>query len=177
MPTKITVNGVSYDSVEAMPPDVRRTYEEMMEKFAKLGTGIPQVIHHEVVPLKLTTTVQKHLVVDGKSYGDEAAMPPDLREKFQQAMRAARTGDQIVGKNEVKVTFQVTGPGNTLGKTPDASSPARIRFARLGAAGSSARSPKPDAIEPAPIEGRIRFAIVFGVCLVALALWILARIH
>jgi len=30
--SKITVNGVGYDSLEAMPPDARRTYEQALEK-------------------------------------------------------------------------------------------------------------------------------------------------
>jgi len=37
---EIVVNGKKYDSVDAMPPDVRRTYEQAMARVAPGGAGV-----------------------------------------------------------------------------------------------------------------------------------------
>ncbi len=149
MTTRITVNGVAYDRVDDMPPDVRRVYDETMAKLPGLlggGGSLPQVTHRKAGPLELTTSVQKMVIVNGKVVGGDAAIPADVRAQLEQAMRAAGTSGTTVKKGEVKASFQV------------------------------APSAQPAPIEPAPVDGRIRFAIVFGVCLVALALWLLAKI-
>jgi hypothetical protein len=39
MSTRITVNGVTYDDVEAMPADVRRQYEQALARFRALSQG------------------------------------------------------------------------------------------------------------------------------------------
>ena len=45
MPPKITVNATTYESVEAMPPDVRAFYERAMQA---AGTGKPVIQNHEL---------------------------------------------------------------------------------------------------------------------------------
>src|SRR5262249_30153825 len=82
MPTTITVNGVEYESGEAMPADVRRTYEETMAKFSSLGEGTPKVVEGTFGPVHYTTTVRKKIVVNGTTYDDEASMPDDVRQTF-----------------------------------------------------------------------------------------------
>ena len=178
MSTKIIVNGVAYDSVDAMPPDVRRVYDDMMAKFPNLigsaGASLPQVTHRKAGPLDVTTSVQKMFVVNGKIYGGDAAMPPDVREQLEQAIRATRASGQTAQKDQVNVSFQVAGPGFTLGKVSDGS---ERPGARLVASESSSSGAPPAPIEPAAIEWRARFAIVLGVVVVAVALWLLAQVH
>ena len=40
MSLKIVFNGQEYDSVDAMPPDVRRTYEQAMARVASGGAAV-----------------------------------------------------------------------------------------------------------------------------------------
>jgi hypothetical protein len=179
MSTKITVNGVRYESVDAMPPDVRKTYDDMMARLPNLIGGmaadLPRVIRQKAGPLELTTSIQKRIVVDGKTYAGEAAMPPDVREKFQQMVRAAGTRRSETG--EVGTTIQITRSGFGFGTTDDASLPASVQLARLSAPEPASSIPSPAAIEPSAIEWRARFAILIGIAVVALALWLLAQIH
>ena len=45
MSLKIVFNGQEYDSVDAMPPDVRRTYEQAMARVASGGAAVkPPVV-------------------------------------------------------------------------------------------------------------------------------------
>src|SRR5678815_2549789 len=120
MLAKITVNGVHYDSVDAMPADVRRVYEEMLAKFPdladRLGDVAPQIVEGDVGPLHYMTSVRKKIIVNGTTYENETSMPSDVRQTYEQAMHAASTGTPTVKKNEIKMSFQVTGPGFHFGK-------------------------------------------------------------
>jgi hypothetical protein len=51
---KITVNGVSYDSVEAMPPDVRGIYEQALAKAGTIArsTGTPLAAPQSGAPVQ-----------------------------------------------------------------------------------------------------------------------------
>lgn len=177
MKQTITVNGVAYENVDAMPPDVRRVYEQTMARFAGLasvGGGDPIVLHHQAGPLKITTTVQKSIAVNGTTYESEATMPPDARQAYAKALQAAHSGEPTVKRNEIKVAFQFKGPGFTLGRTLDApqprldASPAPERFAR----------PTPAPIEPTSAEGALRIALVVGGCaVIAFAAWLFLRIR
>jgi len=44
MAGKVTVNGVDYDDIEAMPPDVRKVYEEAIARVPSLAGGVPDVV-------------------------------------------------------------------------------------------------------------------------------------
>jgi hypothetical protein len=68
MAIKITINGVDYPSVEAMPPDVRKTFEEVRARFPNVRIGEdPSVKKNE---LKVTFQLNgPHLRV-GRSAGD-----------------------------------------------------------------------------------------------------------
>jgi hypothetical protein len=182
MATRIEVNGVAYDSVEAMPPDVRRVYEETMARAAEMseraGEGVPAVIQHGGISMR--STIRKRFVVNGQEYDDESAMPPDVRRIYDDAMRAAASGATNVKRNDLKISFQITGPGFHFGKsteTPDAASPA------TGSPSPGARPiaplmglPAPRPIEPASAAGSLRLALVLGACAVGgVLLWYLTR--
>lgn len=181
MPTRITVNGVTYDRVEAMPPDVRRVYERTLAPFADSlegdGGGAPEVFEGDAGPLHWRTTVQRKLVVNGTTYENEAAMPADVRQTYQQAMRAVKSSDPTVKKNEIKMTFQVTGPGFTFGKGAGATSQ-RPKLLGPDSAAPIPGMPPPAPIEPESVEGRMRRALLLGVCIgagVVLFLYLTSR--
>jgi hypothetical protein len=61
--TRITINGQSYSSVEEMPPDVRRQYDEMMSKLTvdKNNNGIPDVFEGAVGDQPARTIIHKQV--------------------------------------------------------------------------------------------------------------------
>lgn len=115
MPIRININGVTYDSVEAMPPGVRKMYDQTLSQ----------------LPVK---------------------------------------------KNEIKLSFQLTGPGFSIRKTggkPGRSTPAIP---------STTNTEEPvvrmtsNPIEPSSTEGGIRVALIVGGCgVIGFLFWLLTR--
>ena len=181
MGTRIEVNGVAYDSVDVMPAEVRRVYEETLARARELsdraGAGVPAVTHHGGVTLR--TTVRKRFIVNGQEYDDETAMPPDVRRFYDEAMRAANTGDGTVKRNDLKISFQVTGPGFHFGNSAGAPGPSSPHT-ELPIPGPSSSSmggiPTPRPIEPSSAGG-LRVLLFLGAGLIAgIVVWLMARV-
>jgi hypothetical protein len=74
MTTKITVNEKVYDSVEAMPPDVRAIYEQAMRTASAAG---PAVKHSEIkVMFQMGGSAPKFWTRPGSAAGGETPAPP-----------------------------------------------------------------------------------------------------
>jgi len=85
---KIVFNGKEYDSVDAMPPDVRKEYEVALEALRKSGgEEILSVLQRDMgvsgTHIKATF---REIVVNGKKYDSVEAMPPDVRRAYERAM-------------------------------------------------------------------------------------------
>ena len=95
---KIVFNGAEYDSVDAMPPDVRKEYEVALETLRKSGgEEILSVLQRDMgvsgTHIKATF---REIVVNGKKYDSVDAMPPDVRRAYEQAMaRVAPSGAAV----------------------------------------------------------------------------------
>jgi len=185
MSAKITVNGVTYDSVEAMPPDVRRVYVHSLTQIPELadsdGDGIPDIVQREGLTLQRGTQIRQKFIVNGTTYESLESMPPESRRACEDAMRAARAKEPTV-KNEIKLSFQLTGPKfsfrKTLG-TSGASAP-QAQSPRIDPASTpdSIAGMTPRSIEPPSTEGAIRVAIIIGgFAVVGLVVWFLTRLH
>jgi hypothetical protein len=83
--TTFTVNGQTYASLDEMPPDVRRDFEETMRRLTtdRDGNGIPDIFENAAsapdqknVVIK---TVSKRVIVDGKESNRLDEIPPELR--------------------------------------------------------------------------------------------------
>ena len=181
MGTRIEVNGVAYDSVEAMPADVRRVYEETLARARELsdraGAGVPAVTHQGGVTLR--TTVRKRFIVNGKEYDDESAMPADVRRVYDQAMHAAGKGSSTVKRNDLKISFQVTGPGFRFGNTGGAPGPSSPHTEESVPGPSF--TPTGGMTSPRPIEpssaGGLRVLLFLGAGMIAgIVVWLLARV-
>ena len=88
MSLKIVFNGREYDSVDAMPPDVRKEYEVALETLRKSGgEEILTVLQRDmgVTGTHIKATFHE-IVVNGKKYDSVEAMPPDVRRAYEQAM-------------------------------------------------------------------------------------------
>lgn len=166
MATKIRVNGTTYDSVDAMPPEVRRFYEQALVHLPGLpdpsGDCISEDAQEEGLSVRRRTLVKKKLIVNGVMYDDESQMPSDVRRLYDQAMQKAGM-DPTVTTNDIKFSFHLTGPGFSLRKSTGA--PSRTRTG----------PPVPAPIEPSS-ESSVRLALVVGACAVAgLLFWFLMR--
>src|SRR5437899_8815736 len=80
---KIVFNGQEYDSVDAMPPDVRKEYDVALETLRKSGgEEILSVLQRDMgvsgTHIKATF---REIVVNGKKYDSVDAMPPDVRRR------------------------------------------------------------------------------------------------
>jgi hypothetical protein len=83
---KIVFNGKEYDSVDAMPPDVRKEYEVALETLKQGGGAeIFSLLQRDmgVTGARIETTVRE-IVVNGKKYDSVDAMPPDVRRAYEQ---------------------------------------------------------------------------------------------
>lgn len=86
----IVFNGKTYSSVDEMPPDIRQAYEQIMNTFAdKNQNGMPDVLEGVLginsndlsLPSRSTT-----IIYDGKKYDSADQLPPEARQKYEQAM-------------------------------------------------------------------------------------------
>lgn len=186
MGIKFTVNGVVYNSVEAMTPEARQIYEKALAEVPDLadrdGDGIPDVARSEGLSIKPRIVVRKKIIVNGVTYDNELAMPPEARRVFEQAMQAASTNDPTVRKREIKLSFQVGAPGFKLhagSGTPTAmggtasSAPAGLAVVREAAPGATPRPIEPSGSGTVLRTGAILIALGLSAAVgLALYLWL-----
>jgi len=101
MSQKIVFNGQEYDGVDAMPPAVRRQYEDVMrlvrgEDRAKLESLVEPGSQSKVI--KVTTNVRTRIVVNGKEYHSVDEMPAQVRAAYERALAQAEGGTSSGGE-------------------------------------------------------------------------------
>ena len=94
---KIVFNGAEYDSVEAMPPDVRAQYNEVLESLKKTGgdevlSALQRVSSGTGGLSETIMTTHREILVNGKKYGSVGEMPPDVRRLYEKALGQAGAG-------------------------------------------------------------------------------------
>jgi len=89
--SRITINGLHYDSPEAMPPDVRRAYEEALRTLGPgLATGgSTRVVTEHSGRLGGDVVVNRVVTVNQRAYGNIEELPPEVRRMYEDAMRGA----------------------------------------------------------------------------------------
>lgn len=84
----INFNGQEYDSPDAMPPDVRKLYDmanSMLED--KNQNGMPDLFENMGMSQTPTVMHSAQYVIDGTSYASLESMPPEARQRYEQAMK------------------------------------------------------------------------------------------
>jgi len=92
MKTRITINGREVDHPEALPPEVRRAYEDAMRGVSGPRDGV---------------VVENQIVVNGQTFRGPDDMPPEVRRLYEDAMAQVRRGPGI--------TVTHTGPTFSIG--------------------------------------------------------------
>ena len=122
----ITINGQHYDSPEAMPPDVRRLYEDALrtiESSRAAGTDrdSTQVLTGSALPgVKTSIVIRKTFSVNGRTYSSLDEMPPNVRQRVESGLRTAQatTAPAIrdqhlaleIGKPQLQIHFSGPSP-------------------------------------------------------------------
>jgi hypothetical protein len=85
----IIFNGKTYNSIEDMPTDERRTYEQVSQILVdKNGNGIPDMLEGDVVQNVLAAhSTSSHITVNGKVYHTLEDLPPELRQSVDGAFK------------------------------------------------------------------------------------------
>ena len=143
-PKVIVIDGKTYNSVEEMPPDIRKKYEQAMQSLGDANNnqipdafetmnifadkdkdGAPDVLenitagHHVVNSMKI--------IVDGKEFDGLEHLPPEARARYQEAMGkldANRNGIPDFVEGMMNTTNQnVMSVSSPVVETPRRSSP------------------------------------------------------
>ncbi len=172
MTKKIIVNGQEYSSVEEMPPDVRRQYEQAMSALAdRDGDGVPDIMQSGLSGMsgmeglgdgfhKVEVETRSEYVVDGNEYSSLDEMPPEVREMFGRMTRDLPDGEGRGTHREFEVEII---EGDTPGMRASGSR-------RLPHRSGTSPSPRPTSGE-SPSRGGLGWlvALILGLAL----LWVL----
>lgn len=97
----IVIDGRTYKSVEEMPEDIRRNYEQAMGNMDKDRNGIPDMLENvdaffddkdkDGTPdafegMTSKVIMANKIIINGREYNSPNDLPPDVRAKYEQAM-------------------------------------------------------------------------------------------
>jgi hypothetical protein len=169
MTKKIIVDGQEFSSVEEMPPDVRRRYEQAMSALAdRDGDGVPDIMQSGLSGMedegdgfhKVEVETRNEYVVDGKEYSSLDEVPPEAREMLGRMMRDMPDGAGGDGVQGFEVEI-------IEGDAPGIRASGTRRIAQR-----SRMSPSPGAMGgESPSRGRLGWfvALILGLALI----WVL----
>ena len=173
----IIIDGKTYKSVDEMPEDVRKNYEDAMRNLDKNQNGAPDMLenltpfadnNNDDMPaafegMAANVMSSTKIIADGKTYNSLDELPPEIRAKYEQAMSsmdANRNGVPDFMEGMLNMSNQTTGN-------------APVRF--------GPPSPRPASRQPIPVSSTIEpessggwvmgllGILLVGLCLVAAA--------
>jgi hypothetical protein len=84
-PKLIIIDGKTYNSVDEMPEEVRKKYEQAISSLKdKDGDLIPDALENTLSNDMVLSSMK--IIVDGKEFNRLEDLPPELRAKYEQAM-------------------------------------------------------------------------------------------
>jgi hypothetical protein len=90
---RININGKTYSSVDEMPPDVRKQYEQTMQNLMadKDHDGIPDLLEHPSASTgKVGVSTAQSITVNGQHYDRVEDVPAEFRDAIAKAMSKAQ---------------------------------------------------------------------------------------
>jgi hypothetical protein len=95
---RISFNGQEYDSVEAMPPEVRQLFQMAAGLLGDANNnGVPDILEGAASGVTSTVSSATQIVADGKVYSSVDELPPEARQRFQEAMGRLGAGADLLG--------------------------------------------------------------------------------
>lgn len=106
------INGVAYNRIDDMPPDVRAQYEAVSNLLADNNqNGMPDIV--ETAMQNGATVMQTSAIVyEGKTYARPEDLPPDARAQYEHALAQLADRDQN-GMPDVLENADAASPVNT----------------------------------------------------------------
>jgi hypothetical protein len=162
-PKLIVIDGKTYRSVEEMPEDVRRNYENAMRGLDQNQNGVPDAFEGSGSFQSATANVinTNKIIVNGQVFDGLDQLPPEVRAKYEQAMSA-----MDANKNGVPDFME-----GMLG-TPKQTNTAAASFGTVTPPPLSKPIPVNSTIEPESSGGwllAVTGILLAGLCLVAAA--------
>jgi hypothetical protein len=124
MGSNINFNGVNYNSVDDMPPDVRRQYEAALSAFADANqNGTPDIL--DAANIKPIIKANTAIFFNGQVHPSIEALPPEARAKYQQFQAQFDTNQNgIPDIMEQMLTGLTVAPGPNAAPAADPQAPA-----------------------------------------------------
>ncbi|MCI0356273.1 MAG: hypothetical protein L0099_14720 [Acidobacteria bacterium] len=108
MPTRIVFNGKEYASLDEMPADVRRAYQEVVGLLADADRSAGADFAPDSGGEPKLNITRLRFLHEGKEYSSLEQMPPEARRRYDEAVR--QLGDTSrVGSPEMLVGQGTTG--------------------------------------------------------------------
>ena len=113
---RITINGQQYESPEAMPPEVRRMYDEAMRTVGPSlaggqSGGSTQVFTGQAGHLGANVVVNRVITVNNRTYRSIDELPPEVRQLYEDALQgAAPPASSTHPKTGLHVSVNLTRP-------------------------------------------------------------------
>lgn len=164
----IVFNGKSYASLDEMPPEERKVYEQVAGMFAdKNQDGVPDVFEGVMgmgevnVHSVSMSSDQAQIIVDGKAYSSVDDMPAEVRQHYNQAMAEIGRVLQDANQNDV--------PDILEGVVPDRSMPARSQA--MPQPDPATMRPKPESTPHVVTDTtpRVGWLLIGGVIVILIA--------
>jgi len=131
----IVIDGKTYKSVDEMPEDVRRKYEDAIRNLDKNQNGLPDMLEnsnpfgdknqngipHAFEGLVSNVMNSTRIIADGKTYNSLDELPPEIRAKYEKAMismDANRNGVPDFMEGMLKMSNQTTNTASVGFGTP-----------------------------------------------------------
>jgi hypothetical protein len=172
-PKLIVIDGKTYHSVDEMPPDIRQKYEQAIRSLGdandnhipdmlenmnlftdKNRNGVPDALENVAAGQTIVSSMK--VIVDGKEFNDIENLPPEIRARYDEAMRR-------LDENQNGIRDFAEGTTNITNQTADVSTSFGTETPR-----HSAPLPVSPTIEPDTSQGRALALIgLFGLLLCA----------
>jgi len=156
MGVRIKINGREYDRPEDLPPDLRRLYDEVLQRLGpeladRDGNGVPDIAEAGAAAGS-PPGAPGRIVVDGQSYDSLEAMPAEARRKYEETLRLrlASVVPNLPAKTVFKVAYSLMKPRLSIVKR-----------------GSPSAQPSNAPIEPPSAEAGLRNGLILIAALVA----------
>ena len=156
----IVIDGKTYKSVDEMPEDVRKSYENAMRNVDSNQNGMPDAFEGSSSFQTATANVinSSKIIVNGQVFDSLDQLPPEIRAKYEQALGA-------MDANKNGIPDFVEGMLGTSNQT----NPVVTSFGTTAHSRPSNPSPVGSSIEPESSGGWIlalTIILLIGMCLV-----------
>jgi hypothetical protein len=114
MNSKYTFNGISYNSLDEMPEDIRKHFDQISNIFTDADeNGVPDIVEGKLDPSNILKEIQinqisdnisitrNHFIVNGEVYNSIEDMPESIRDTYKLAMKDISKNDESSSEFDV----------------------------------------------------------------------------